>query len=1036
MIKLFSKLRTLFIFCPLIIFIFLIVGFNKNDEIQCVEAAEMSCKGPADVMLVIDRSGTMGNDLKFTSAKSASAGFVDKLFSAEPTTSFPLNYHQIGLIAFNQNIDTKKLNQDGSVIKSYINDVNGILGEDSGYPIGFRNTAVAIQQARLKMDLVEGGNPYATKTMIVLTDGAPNYGADNPIDAAKAQADAAKNEDNNIRIISVGLKLDKITDEIIRGEAKNFIKYIASSPADCYYVYDSGEALDNCVSINASELGTALEGVYGSITAAVCDESEPTISISRKPSGTLYNVDNLKITSTAIDDVGFKEHTVVWDSNNVECADLSGTTIACGAGECVKISCDTGELGPFDIGKTIIYRSVAIDANDNSVNIDPPITVTVASVDLSVPSLYRNKENTITVDISNYGGNDAVSISIDAPILSGVEIDKVAMNCSVSGGSKACDYVFNTANIGDGCLDWTDGITDGAANNINVNVYIYADSNDMGIRQIALSENNLLSSYYEGNLWPGTCTDNLNNDCDYKDNDPLKPIIDLNLDGLDEALCDITGPDVGILRVPAGDVYDDDSITFISNATDNNGIKQHIIYYKIDDGSLQTAFECNDANVDSLCDEDASQNIGSISATISPFAAGTKIDYYSMAKDYSGNNNIYNTTTESFIVKNRECQDVGNLGNCLVTGGGDGSAKCCDGVCNTSAVNSGPFGSYNTDFCAELSCDGIVLEWVPNSFTGQCSESGDSDSCYLYTPDPLVSPYSPPTPYDNSGCEVREYRCDNGYCNYGIGETRRVDGCDISRPIIWEDFQCVSGECIWVREWDDEQCDITISFSDLVVSDSDGVNITGVPEVLDDKTDKIKITANVADPNGIASYKIHWQVNGGSWQEKDCGSCGPSTEATACSCTQEIGPFGHDDFVNYYMWVQDNSTNLNERYVGFDGGLNYDYYTYSSGGTDKKGIFKGSDIDTNPDHYWGSSIKINADNVWEDQNDAAMTWEGFITPDVLGEYKIYAQSDDGIKLYINGTEVISYWGYLYAPHIKPYTFTSYQLLGLFICSAY
>jgi hypothetical protein len=209
-----------------------------------------------------------------------------------------------------------------------------------------------------------------------------------------------------------------------------------------------------------------------------------------------------------------------------------------------------------------------------------------------------------------------------------------------------------------------------------------------------------------------------------------------------------------------------------------------------------------------------------------------------------------------------------------------------------------------------------------------------------------------------------------------------------------------------------------------VVVDSSGTNITGKPEVLDSKTDKIKITAHVADPNGILNYKIYWQLNGGSWQEKDCGSCGPSTEATACSCFQEIGPFGHDDFINYYMWSQDNSPNLNEEYVGFDGGLNYDYYTYSSGGTDRKGTFKGSGIDTNPDHYWGGEIEINVDNIWEDQGNAAMTWKGFIMPDVLGEYKIYAQSDDGIKVYINGVEIINYWGYVYNPHIGTYTFTS------------
>lgn len=999
--------------CLLAFFVSGIFDFNGNGGIQRIgvknaEAEELLCEGPADVVLVIDRSATMNNYGKFDIAKTASVNFIDNLFSTSPDGIYsPNDYHQIGLVAFNNLVDSEALNRnDGDYMQNIINQSDGILG--SAYPIGYRRTSLAIGRAKDLLDPIFSSvnpSPSATKTMIVLTDGAPYY----DIELAKANADSAK-EDKGIRIISIGLKLDSILNETERIKAEEFIKYIASTPSDCYYASDSGSALVGCNSISAANLADALGEVYGGIIAAVCDENPPSILISRKPAGTLYNVDKLTITSTATDDIGFKSHSIKWSDDwpnnvrNIECGDLIGTVI----------SCSTGELGPFATGTTISYRSAATDANDNEVIIDPPKTVTAASVALSVPVLFRNINNIISLTISDPAGSAHLNgfyITIDAPALPGTEIEKAAMTCSGTGSNRTCVYSFNP-----GC-DWTDGITGGMANNIDANINIYAQSGDMGIRQIASSAGDLIVSYYEGDAWAGTCTDGINNNCDYdEDSDP---IIDS-----EEMLCDAGAPIIGISRSPSGDIYDDNSVTFVSNATDSNGIKRHTIYYKMDDESFQIAFDCNDANIDSLCDEDTGQSVGNISKTFAPFPTGTKIEYYSRAVDYSGNDNESSTATEFFIVRNRECEGVADLGACLVTAAG----KCCGEVCNTSAVNSGPFGAYNTDFCAELSCDGAVLKWVPNFFTGQCAESGDSDDCYSFTPDPLVSPLSPPALYDNNGCEEREYKCDNGYCNYGLGDTRRIDSCDDfgPNPLIWKDFQCESGECKKIQEWEDEKCDNTISFADLVVTDSDGKNITGKPEVLDSKTNTIKITANVADPSGIASYKIYWQLNGGLWQEKDCGSCGPSTEATMCSCVQEIGPLNYDDFLKYYMWSRDNSPNQNEEYTVLDGGLKYDYYTYSYSGTDKKGIYKGSDIDTNLVHTsWGNGrIFINGDNAWEDQIDAAMTWEGFIKPDVLGEYTISAWSDEGIKIYIDGNSVVEYWAYSTVEHLGTYTFTS------------
>ncbi|MEA2098065.1 MAG: LamG-like jellyroll fold domain-containing protein [Patescibacteria group bacterium] len=876
MIKLFSKFRILLSLCVLLCFVFLISNFNENDKIRHVEAALTSCKGPADVMLVIDRSGTMGNNFKFSNAKSESISFVDKLFSAVPESGPEgFNYHQIGLVAFNQNVATVNLSQDRDEIKNDISDSNGIFGDS--YPIGSRKTDTAIQQARLKLSGENGGNAFATKTMIILTDGAPNN-----LNASKNQVDFAKEDD--IRIISIGLELDTIED------AKEFLVYAASSPADCYYVYSSGEELENCTSISFSELGTVLDGVYTDITAAVCDDTPPTISISRKPSGTLYANDKLTITSNAIDDIGFKSHEIMWSDDwpdnlqTVQCTDFSGTTISC---------CDTGKLGPFSTDKTITYRSIAVDTNNNEINIDTPEAVTVANVSLAVPLLFRNIDNNIEVTISNYGGGDNFFISINAPALAGIDKDPIT-NCSDSGNIRTCNYNFNPN------CNWTDGIINGVANNIDVNIYIYADSGDMDIRQIASAENNPLVSYFEGKDWTGTCTDGKNNDCNYDTFD--NPIVDL-----EEMLCDTENPLIGISRVPGSDVYDDDLIFLTSSATDDNGIKQHTAYYIEDSVVLQTAFDCNDANADSWCDEDVSQNIANISDTIGSFVAGTQINYYSKAIDYSGNDNVAWTEPVLFTVKSRECEGVADLGDCSVTP----SAKCCGGICNVAISN--PY-SYDTNHCVEEICSGTSWEWGPANDAAVCSASGNVTECHSFS-----SLYGPPPYFHDGGCEERDYVCSSGYCVFSADI--KEDYCVGGGSLILNDYECSGNSCVLDPDpaVENDICDFEFNLDNLsinaynsassLISGNSGV-IDG--EVLNNLTNKVSLRLSTSDVNGISEQKIYWKKSTETiFTEISCDISLCEFNSNACTCTVEIGPFDIGDIVEFYALVKDNSPNQN-----------------------------------------------------------------------------------------------------------------------------
>ncbi len=115
------------------------------------------------------------------------------------------------------------------------------------------------------------------------------------------------------------------------------------------------------------------------------------------------------------------------------------------------------------------------------------------------------------------------------------------------------------------------------------------------------------------------------------------------------------------------------------------------------------------------------------------------------------------------------------------------------------------------------------------------------------------------------------------------------------------------------------------------------------------------------------------------------------------------------------MKAEDNSPNHNIKYVGRNGGLSYKYFDGMNFET-----FLGSDIDANVSHSWGGNIIVNSDNVWENQADTmSMIWEGLIKPPSLGAYTIYIKTDDGIRVYLNGSSTPSVDKWL--SHVATYT---------------
>jgi len=472
-----------------------------------------------------------------------------------------------------------------------------------------------------------------------------------------------------------------------------------------------------------------------------------------------------------------------------------------------------------------------------------------------IPSLMRNTDNIIKVNISDPGGfasADEFYIRVDNSSNGSNIIDETdpdsKMTCSGSGTNYACTY----------SLDPPCSYPD------KVDISIYAKSADIDYHPnpIAKVENVGLATPNEGMAW-GNCSDGIDNDCDG------------GKDAEETYSCDGSGPTVTVSRSPSGTVYDDDSITIASTASDENGIWRHSIYYKKEGDSGWT--EVSESPGD-----------GSISTTIGPFNAGEKIIYYAEAIDASPNKNSSSTAQEYFVVKSRECEGKGDLTVCS-----SGNGRCCSEVCDTSRTTH----SYDLE-CAEDYCNGISWELRPANNGSDCSDGSNGDNCYSY----------------ETGCEERDYYCSDGKCVYSVSN-RNTDYCSGSDLI---NYSCSGTTCSSSTQNDSPTCDLTLDSLSIDAYDKDGTFIVGtsgsVPaEVYDNKTDKISLKSSTYDYKGINGHKIYWKKSGEtSYHEEDCGGSSSCTdEASACECVKKIGPFNAGDVVQFYAWAQDSSPNNN-----------------------------------------------------------------------------------------------------------------------------
>ena len=201
-----------------------------------------SCGGSVaavDVMLVIDRSGSMGGQ-PIADEKLAAKTFVDQM---------SLSRDQVGLASFADSASLdRQLTRDGYSVK---------VGIDSLVASGQTNMSAAINVAQTELRSSRH-NTAARPVMIFMSDGQPNVDSG---PAAIAAAQAAKS--TGTRIFAVGL--GSVDDSLMRQLASSATDYFyAPTSADLTRIYQNIAVVMNCaqakVKVNPASKRVSLSG--------------------------------------------------------------------------------------------------------------------------------------------------------------------------------------------------------------------------------------------------------------------------------------------------------------------------------------------------------------------------------------------------------------------------------------------------------------------------------------------------------------------------------------------------------------------------------------------------------------------------------------------------------------------------------------------------------------------------------------------------------------------------------------------------------
>lgn len=162
---------------------------------------------PMDIVLVLDQSGSMGDEFDNGTRQSAMKAAVNS-FIGEVADKYDTNAdHRMAIVTFSDNAKTligwTAVDRDGEAM------LTGKISGLTDSPSGATNVGAGMQAAQALMGSdynYTGGNTDRQKTVIVFTDGVPTKQRDFDTTVADAAIDAAKGMKNDdVTIYTVGI---------------------------------------------------------------------------------------------------------------------------------------------------------------------------------------------------------------------------------------------------------------------------------------------------------------------------------------------------------------------------------------------------------------------------------------------------------------------------------------------------------------------------------------------------------------------------------------------------------------------------------------------------------------------------------------------------------------------------------------------------------------------------------------------------------------------------------------------------------------
>lgn len=253
-----------------------------------LNASSSITTNPVDIMLVLDRSGSMdeptsnapGAPTKFEALKSAADTFVDIIANASTNTTPPPNStvianSSIGVVSFDTTATTNlALNQSVSTIQGIINNLQ--IGDLTNHAAAFEHATAALSAST---------HP---KYIIMITDGISTAGGSGPIsdvEAANIAAAAARNA--GIIIYCIGLGQDAVQQNLENWTADPARVLMTPDTSDLETAFESlaaniiNPAPENIVVTDTLEDNFIIVGPIVPVTPSGVTESH-TISNSNK----------------------------------------------------------------------------------------------------------------------------------------------------------------------------------------------------------------------------------------------------------------------------------------------------------------------------------------------------------------------------------------------------------------------------------------------------------------------------------------------------------------------------------------------------------------------------------------------------------------------------------------------------------------------------------------------------------------------------------------------------------------------------------